>query len=626
MHAPSKIMTHTLTAHGYGILKDGNADLISALRKQLTVAPRVNPNAMGAAADSEALAFPVFGENSTRIYVPRAFGLAHFGPPATVRLPTGAKAPGLVFEGELREAQRAPVAAALAAMAPDRFEHGEPRGGLLVLPCGFGKTSVSLYIAAHLGGKTIVVCHKEFLIDQWIERIAQFLPRARVGRIQQAKVDVAGKDIVLASLQSISMRNYDADIFSEFHTAIFDECLPGYQHVWTPAGPVPIHTIYDQWAAGETPHVIAYDEANASFAIRRVTYAWRRPPRDLRIVHPLGLHCTSNHLVRTMHGWCAAGDLRAGDLVLSQKATLVEVTEVASIQVNTHEVYDLEVDELHTFVACTPAGDAGVVVHNCHHLGAQVFSRALAKIPAPVQLGLSATPTRKDGLTKVFEWHIGKPLYVMRKRQDAQLQVRIVPFDGEGVAGYGREVALWNGKLNYARMINDLCGCEPRNQCIVDLILDLHAREPNRRTIVLSERRSHLCVLDAILRKRGWNDVAFCWGGMSQETMKENESRAVLLATTQLISEAYDNPNLNSMVIASPLTSLEQPLGRIQRQKPEDRTCVPLVIDVQDDYSVFANQGRRRRAFYKKNGYTLVGMGEARRRSDSEKYAFVQDE
>ena len=36
-------------------------------------------------------------------------------------------------------------------------------GGIISLPCGFGKTCCALYIACQLGLKTLVVVHKSFL-------------------------------------------------------------------------------------------------------------------------------------------------------------------------------------------------------------------------------------------------------------------------------------------------------------------------------------------------------------------------------------------------------------------------------------------------------------------------------
>ena len=47
-------------------------------------------------------------------------------------------------------------------------------------PCGYGKTVLGLYLATKLKLKTLVIVHKEFLMNQWKERIEQFVPDARV--------------------------------------------------------------------------------------------------------------------------------------------------------------------------------------------------------------------------------------------------------------------------------------------------------------------------------------------------------------------------------------------------------------------------------------------------------------
>ena len=96
-------------------------------------------------------------------------------------------------------------------------------GGLLELPCAWGKTSASLYIISQLKKKTLVIVHKEFLLNQWVERIQQFLPQARVGRIQGQIIDIEDKDIVIGMLQSLSMKDYPQSVFDSFGFTIIDE-------------------------------------------------------------------------------------------------------------------------------------------------------------------------------------------------------------------------------------------------------------------------------------------------------------------------------------------------------------------------------------------------------------------
>ena len=62
---------------------------------------------------------------------------------------------------------------------------------------------------SELKKKTLVIVHKEFLLQQWTERINQFLPTAQVGRIQGDVIDIEGKDIVIGMLQSLSMKKVE---------------------------------------------------------------------------------------------------------------------------------------------------------------------------------------------------------------------------------------------------------------------------------------------------------------------------------------------------------------------------------------------------------------------------------
>lgn len=83
-------------------------------------------------------------------------------------------------------------------------------------------TMLAIYLSWKLGLKTLVVTHKEFLMDQWEKRISQFT-NAKVGRIRQNKVDVEGKDIVIGMLRSLSTRDYPKEILHQFGLVIYDE-------------------------------------------------------------------------------------------------------------------------------------------------------------------------------------------------------------------------------------------------------------------------------------------------------------------------------------------------------------------------------------------------------------------
>ena len=105
---------------------------------------------------------------------------------------------GVTFAGKL-SASSPPQQEAFNAIIT-QLQAQPVSGGMLVLPCGFGKTVISIAIAAHLQVRTLVIVHQEFLMDQWVERIRTFMPAARVGRIQQHVCDVEGCTLNTATM------------------------------------------------------------------------------------------------------------------------------------------------------------------------------------------------------------------------------------------------------------------------------------------------------------------------------------------------------------------------------------------------------------------------------------------
>jgi superfamily II DNA or RNA helicase len=89
-------------------------------------------------------------------------------------------------------------------------------------------TVMGLKIAEELKVKTLILVHKEFLMNQWVERINEYLPAAKVGYIQGKTCDIQRKDIVLAMIQSLSDprkdKDYPANLFESFGLVIADEC------------------------------------------------------------------------------------------------------------------------------------------------------------------------------------------------------------------------------------------------------------------------------------------------------------------------------------------------------------------------------------------------------------------
>ncbi len=114
--------------------------------------------------------------------------------------------------------------------------------------------------------------------------------------------------------------------------------------------------------------------------------------------------------------------------------------------------------------------DFGFVIYDeCHHLGAEVFSKALLKTSCKYTLGLSATPKRNDGLSKVFEWYLGPMVYSIKKRDLEEVKVKLITYINTDPL-YSKEVCGYNNKANSPAMINNICEYEPRTIMLVNEI------------------------------------------------------------------------------------------------------------------------------------------------------------
>jgi len=194
-----------LTRNGYKIVKSTISD-ITKLKKELTVKPNIPAVFVQPRFVKK---YPVYSETENFLYVPKQFGIAQFGPAESDMVAVSSDR--WEFTGSLRPLQVDVVSK-------------YTQDGMICLQTGGGKTVCALYIASTLKLKTLIVVHNTFLKDQWEDRIRAFLPKARIGRIQGEIVNVDEQDIVIAMIQSLSMKDYPKGTFAGFGLTIVDEC------------------------------------------------------------------------------------------------------------------------------------------------------------------------------------------------------------------------------------------------------------------------------------------------------------------------------------------------------------------------------------------------------------------
>ena len=361
-----------------------------------------------------------------------------------------------VFQGQLRPFQEEAVAKITA--------HDE---GILCAPTAFGKTAVAAWLIAKRKVNTLVVVHRQQLLDQWQERLAMFLdlPAKSIGHIGGGKMDRTGC-VDVAVIQSLYRKDEVKDFVAEYGQVIVDEC---------------------------------------------------------------------------------------------------------------------------------------------HHISAFTFEQVMRQVKAKYVVGLTATPTRKDGHHPIIYMQCGPVRFSMSARtmtETTPFEHKVTPRHTEfRMAPELTEVTIQD---IYAALVNDGL----RNEMIAGDIV--RAIESGRCPLLLTGRTEHLQYFAAKLAGIA-KHVFVLKGGMGKKQRREisaalaavpeNESR-VILATGSYIGEGFDDARLDTLFLAMPISwkgTLQQYVGRLHRLHDNKRFV--QVYDYVDNYVLMLARMYERRL----KGYAAIG-------------------
>lgn len=254
-----------------------------------------------------------------------------------------------------------------------------------------------------------------------------------------------------------------------------------------------------------------------------------------------------------------------------------------------------------------------LVIDECHHIGARMFSRCLRKCAFKYTMGLSATPDRKDGLTKVFKFYLGdicfKDAGIQKTAEEKALdhvpdaEIRIYKYYSPAPK-YSREMLNFVKKPNVVVMETNIANFMPRTDFILSLIPPLI--NAGRKIIILTSRRDHIAEFLEKITARNLGTVGPYVGGMKPDKLAESKTKQILVATYDMAEEGFDCQELDTLIMATPKKEIEQCTGRIMRKKKNDRRNVPLIIDIADEFSSFINWTKYRTRIYKKKNYKLL--------------------
>jgi len=510
----------------------------------------IKPFVMGSPLN-DTKSFPAYRESPSKFYVPHYYGIKHFGPPKQYKISEGLDI-NLEFNGDPRDYQEQVINKFIQHCMTVGFG-----GGLLELHTGWGKTCAGLYILSKLKKKTIIIVHKEFLMNQWVERIQHFLPNARVGKIQGPIIDVENKDIVLCMLQSLILKDYEQKIFDEFGFTIIDE----------------VH------------HISSQSFSNSLF--------------KLVTKYMLGLSATMNR----KDGTTDVFKMFLGEVIHKAERKNDTLVEVRAIN---YKVDDDEFNDTILDFRGKPQ-NSSMITKICE------YSRRTEFIIKTLCDFIQVDDINQDVINdfkNTMDTNIPNCLicnknnnYLVKNSCCDCVKYCMPCLDK---LGQTKQITIdQNGKKQHTERIK--CpNCRKVLKYEQNYIENKYVKPLEQTHVIVMAH--NLNILHYIYNKfvcKNLASVGYYIGGMSEAELKKSEKKQVVLATYSMSSEGLDIPTLNAEFLITPKTDIIQSVGRILRAK--HNYSHPIIYDFIDSHDLFQRQWLKRKTYFKKQNYKIIG-------------------
>jgi superfamily II DNA or RNA helicase len=231
-----------------------------------------------------------------------------------------------------------------------------------------------------------------------------------------------------------------------------------------------------------------------------------------------------------------------------------------------------------------------IIADECHHASAFTYEQILKTTNAKYIYGLTATPTRKDGHHPILFMHCGP----IRYRDNPRKQAENRPFDHYIVPRFtSLRVPLDSDEkdVSIQELYAEIMDNDFRNQQIIEDVLKNYHQ--GRNCIVLSLRTAHVELLAKKLKEEV-PDVITLMGGMGKKSTQKafqcltdipDDKNIILVATGHFIGEGFDEPRLDTLFLAMPISwkgTLQQYAGRLHRLfKTKKEVRIYDYVDIQ---------------------------------------------
>jgi superfamily II DNA or RNA helicase len=526
---------------GYTIVKN---ELTIEQQKQIRNDLNIKPRVMGSPMNNDQKTFPAYRESSNKFYVPHYYGIENYGNPKQYKITNGTDI-NLEFAGQLRDYQEPVVNKFINHCVTVGFG-----GGLLELPCAWGKTSASLYILSKLSKKTLVIVHKEFLMNQWIERIQQFLPKARIGKIQGQIIDIDDKDIVIGMLQSLSMKEYPASTFDSFGLTIIDEV----HHISSEVFSNSLFKLVTKYMLGLSATMDRKDGTTKVFKMFLGDVIYKSEKKN-------------NNPVEVRLVAYKADDEEFNDTILDYRGRPQNSSMISKL---------CEYNRRTEFIIKTLCDF--ITVDNIDN-----------KIIVQYKLDMDKAVPNCEICNKNIN-------YLIRNTCCDCVKYCLLCMENL------QENANRNGKKERTKCPN--CNKVLKYE---QNYIENHYIKPleQSHTIVMAHNLNILHYMYKKIVCKNLASVGYYIGGMKETELKKTEKKQIVLASYSMSQEGLDIPTLNAEFLITPKTDIVQSVGRILRAK--HAFSHPIIYDFVDSHDVFQRQWLKRKSYYKKQNYKIIG-------------------
>lgn len=439
-------------------------------------------------------------------------------------------------------------------------------------------TVMALKIISELKCPALIYVNKGFLADQWLERIATYLPNASVGRVQADTFDIENRDIVICMIQTIYNRDYVAkNEFKDFGITIIDEVHRIGSGEFSKA----LFNITTPYVLGISATVDRKDgmESVLKMFLGGMLYSDKRQDGDCVQIRCVEYADRDNEYYnKEEHDY--RGNVKYSTMM----------SKICEHQKRTDFLYRLLCD----LVAEYPENlseefpDACGESEGCGKNAIEAAAVSEPQVECPVchgQVGLSnlVNISCKHSLCEKCLDDLEQPKCPTCKKRFTLV------FSGTGDA---------DGSKTHHK------NSETKSETKSEPVLTEYPGQ--NQIIVLAQYREVLRELYARITEKGLTTVGYYVGGMKQKDLNISKTKQIILATYSMASEGLDVATLSTLVFATPRTDIKQSVGRILRQKHARN---PIVVDVVDTHKTFKNQATKRRTYYRQNGYAIYKCG-----------------